>query len=216
MPFLFLCLSALPAPAQVNSGKDCAICHLDWVDSFRKPAAILLMDKPEKSQAAEPDMCLGCHDGSVADSRRLVWKEHSHRTGVTPSAGMTVPKDLPLEDGKLTCRTCHSAHNAGMTGSLKEAFFLRTGNETGQLCKSCHQDKAKGPAAGSHPLVRVPGPASTRISSSARPATAPTAAGKTICCSWPMTPASSARPATSRCGRQCGIQIPHTPTPRAR
>ncbi|MFI5379813.1 MAG: cytochrome c3 family protein [Tepidisphaerales bacterium] len=158
MPLSFLLLFTLPALAQVNSGKDCAMCHLDWVDSFKRPTGIFLMDKPEKSQAAEADMCLGCHDGSVADSRRLVWKDHSHQTGVAPPAGMTVPKDLPLENGKLVCRTCHSAHNAGQSGSLKGAFFIRTGNEQGQLCKACHQDKSKGPAGGSHPLVQMKTP----------------------------------------------------------
>ncbi len=159
-----LCLLSLSALAQGNSGKDCAMCHLDWVDSFKRNTGVFLMDKPEKSQAAEEIMCLGCHDGSVADSRRLVWKEHGHRTGVAPSAGMTVPRELPLEDGKLVCRTCHSAHNAGQSSSLKGAFFLRVGNEQSQLCKSCHADKSKGPAEGSHPLaqMKTPLPASLK------------------------------------------------------
>lgn len=143
------------AQLQPNSGRDCAVCHLEWVDSFNLPRSITLMDKPAKPQAAESDMCLGCHDGSVADSRREVWLEHSHKTNVTPSAGMTVPQELPLEDGKLACRTCHSAHAADGSVNFQDIVFLRVKNDTGQLCKSCHTDKNQGPEAGSHPLTHL-------------------------------------------------------------
>ena len=49
-------------------------------------------------------MCLGCHDGSVGDSRRTVWVEHGHLRGITPPDGMTVPKDLPLVDGTIVLK----------------------------------------------------------------------------------------------------------------
>ena len=138
-----------------NSGKDCAVCHLEWVESFKQPRPTLLMPPPEKSMAADADMCLSCHDGSVTDSRRQVWLDHGHKTGVTPSAGMTVPAHLPLQDGKLACRTCHTAHTAGAGTTLRDAVFLRVKNDTGQLCKSCHTDKSTGPESGSHPLAKL-------------------------------------------------------------
>lgn len=139
---------------QANTGKDCAVCHLEWVTSFQQPRAINLMPEPEKPVVAASETCLGCHDGSVDDSRRMVWHDHGHRTGVAPSAGMNVPANLPLEDGKIACRTCHNAHAAGGGAgeSLKDVFFLRMPNTEGQLCRACHTGQSGGPEKGSHPL----------------------------------------------------------------
>jgi len=147
-----LCASASAQLSPPDSGKDCAVCHLEWTEGFNRITGILLLDAPPKPAAAESDTCLGCHDGSVADSRRLVWLDHGHKTGVTPSAGMKVPDQLPLEDGKLACRTCHTAHAADSRATLKDAVFLRIKNDTGQLCNSCHADKTEGPERGTHPL----------------------------------------------------------------
>ncbi|MGE5611434.1 MAG: cytochrome c3 family protein [Bacillota bacterium] len=157
-----LCLTPSLARAQLsqnlqpNSGKDCAVCHLEWAESFDRPGAILLIDRPEKPAVANSETCLGCHDGSVADSRLRVWHDHGHKTGITPSGGMKVPEQLPLEDGKLACRTCHTAHSAPSGGTLKDLVFLRMRNDQGQLCTACHADQAKGPDAGSHPLGKMP------------------------------------------------------------
>lgn len=141
---------------QPDSGRDCAACHLEWAESFKQPGARLLVNRPDKPVVAESEMCLSCHDGSVADSRREVWLEHSHKTGLAPSTGMTVPQQLPLEDGKLACRTCHTAHAAGVSGTLKDAVFLRMKNDEGQLCKACHAEQAQGPELGNHPLTKLP------------------------------------------------------------
>jgi predicted CXXCH cytochrome family protein len=138
-----------------NAGKDCAVCHLEWVSSFKESAGIVLLEAPQKPLVAESDTCLGCHDGSVSDSRRQVWLEHGHRTGIEPVKGMKVPSELPLDSGKLACRTCHTAHVAGFNESLKDAVFLRVRNEQDQLCKTCHADKTGGADVGSHPLVAM-------------------------------------------------------------
>jgi hypothetical protein len=58
----------------IESRRDCATCHLEWSTEFEQPQAPLLIDKPAKPQAAQEDTCLGCHDGSVGDSRRMVWR----------------------------------------------------------------------------------------------------------------------------------------------
>src|SRR5581483_12072543 len=71
------------------------------------------------------------------------------------SAGTKVPSELPLDDGRVSCRTCHTAHVAGFNESLKDAVFLRIHNENDQLCKACHQDKSQGPALGSHTLAQM-------------------------------------------------------------
>ena len=131
--FLFL-VCAWPACAQLgntppNTGGNCSVCHIEWMDSFKEPAGALLIDPPGKAVVADSDSCLGCHDGSVADSRRMVWLEHGHRTGIVPPAGMKVPAEFPLDKGKLACRTCHTAHVAGFTESPKDAIFLRMRNE---------------------------------------------------------------------------------------
>src|SRR5690349_4619940 len=135
-----------------RTGRDCTVCHVEWIESFKQPDTVLLIDPAGKSVVSESDSCLDCHDGSIADSRRQVWVEHSHSVGVAPSAGMVVPKDFPLEEGKLACRTCHTAHANGFNESLKDAVFLRAHNEQDQLCKACHVDKAPGTKLGSHEL----------------------------------------------------------------
>jgi predicted CXXCH cytochrome family protein len=145
------------ANLQPDSGRDCAVCHVEWVDSFALPRAVTLMPKPDKPLVAEPETCLGCHDGSVDDARRKVWLEHGHKTGIAPPAGMKVPQELPLENGQLACRTCHTAHAAAGGGpvNFQDIVFLRLKNDAGQLCKSCHTDKTQGPEAGSHPLGKL-------------------------------------------------------------
>jgi predicted CXXCH cytochrome family protein len=130
---------------------------LDWAEPFDRPAAKLLIDRPTKPQAADPDACLGCHDGSVADSRRSVWVEHGHRVGQKPTDKVTVPADMPLEDGKMTCRTCHSAHAPGRgVPDFTNIVFVRMPKGGGELCAQCHPQKAEPPEKGTHPLGAMP------------------------------------------------------------
>lgn len=157
-PLVFLLTVLLAATAfgqAANTGRDCALCHLDWTEGFNKPQAILLVERPAKSTAAEARSCLGCHDGSVADSRCQVWLQPGHKAGAVPPASMKVPPELPLDDGKITCRTCHTAHATGGSGSLADTVFLRMKNDRGQLCNACHPVQAAGPKAGSHPLTKM-------------------------------------------------------------
>jgi predicted CXXCH cytochrome family protein len=137
-----------------ESQRDCAVCHLEWTTDFDRPGAVLLMDKPAISMASRETTCLGCHDGSVRDSRRKVWQEQSHKTGVTPPPTMQIPTALPLEDGKIACRTCHTAHNVPGAPNLSNTFFLRVQNDQSQLCRTCHTDKTATAMRSSHPLGR--------------------------------------------------------------
>ncbi|MFI5378379.1 MAG: cytochrome c3 family protein [Tepidisphaerales bacterium] len=157
---VFICDFCGTARAQlgdtpVDTGQNCSVCHLEWADSFKQPGGILLIDTPNKAVVADAETCLGCHDGSVADSRRTVWLQHGHRVGIVPAKGMVVPRELPLDNGKLACRTCHTAHVAGFKEPPKDAIFLRMRNNQDQLCKTCHADKTKGPEAGSHSLAEM-------------------------------------------------------------
>ena len=112
----------------------CAACHLEWMEPFASGGSSPLMarpvGKPEEPLAARPEMCLSCHDGSVADSRRRVWLDHGHRVGMQPPASITVPASLPLVGGKLACRTCHSAHGPGgmQSADINRTVFLRMPN----------------------------------------------------------------------------------------
>jgi predicted CXXCH cytochrome family protein len=141
----------------------CTVCHLEWLAPFVRGESTALMALPQASPespiASRPEMCLSCHDGSVVDSRRRVWLEHGHRTGVAPPPGMHVPSFLPLVNGKIVCRTCHSAHASGQpSGDMATAVFLRVPNRASELCVSCHADKAGGRQAGMHPTGGMPWP----------------------------------------------------------
>lgn len=103
---------------QPNSARQCAVCHLKWVDQLASRHTYTLIDAPAQAVVADEDTCLGCHDGSVGDSRCCVWSQHGHQTGIAPPDDMIIPDTLPLDDGKLSCRTCHTAH-AGMAGSRR-------------------------------------------------------------------------------------------------
>lgn len=146
------------AIAQQAGARDCALCHTSWVESFKKPNAVLLMPKPPDAQVASQENCLGCHDGAVDDSRRRVWVEHGHRTGVAPPADMNVPGQLPLVDGAIDCRTCHSAHAGLGPETLANTIFVRVPNDRSQLCTMCHTQSLEGPQHGEHPLGRMPHP----------------------------------------------------------
>lgn len=143
----------------------CTICHVEWLPAFAHEGRTTIMSLPEHGPddpvVSQNDMCLSCHDGSVADSRRQVWREHGHQTGMVPPAGMQVPDYLPLVGGQIACRTCHSAHAGGAQvpgQNLADVFFVRAERGTGELCKSCHGDKAMGPQAGAHPVGGMPWP----------------------------------------------------------
>lgn len=146
--------SGQSAPSQANSARACATCHLQWATAFGDPNAVLLIDKPIKAIVAQEAVCLGCHDGSVGDSRRRVWLEHGHRTGIKPIEGMEVPKSLPLTDGAIDCRTCHTAHG-GPGDTIETIIFSRIPNESSQLCMACHKN-ASGDTH--HPLAKMDQP----------------------------------------------------------
>lgn len=147
-----------PSAAQAQA---CTVCHLEWMPFSEKGRANQLIDRPistaRQPWVSQADTCLSCHDASVVDSRRKVWQEHGHRTGVSPPGSMQVPDDLPLVDGRVECRTCHSAHASGQPqGDMRAAIFLRRPNAAGELCVACHADKVRGPEFGTHPVGGMP------------------------------------------------------------
>ncbi len=156
--FLLLLASAAvvaaPSEQQPNASKECAMCHLRWVDDFDgSHAKDYLLDFTEKKVVAEEMMCYSCHDGSIMDSRLRVWETSRHKEGTTPSGKITVPETFPLnEQGQLTCATCHSAHGVDSTTDMGSTIFLRVPNVNSSMCRQCHSDKDDGVAAGKHPV----------------------------------------------------------------
>lgn len=141
--------------------KTCTACHMEWMQPLveGRPTEIAPVppSTPDEPFVAQSRNCLSCHDGSVADSRRRVWIEHGHRLDEPPPPWMNVADHLPLVDGKIACRTCHSAHaRAGSGNELKDAVFLRTDASPSQLCTSCHTGMETGVAGGMHPLGAMP------------------------------------------------------------
>ncbi|MFQ5804971.1 MAG: cytochrome c3 family protein [Phycisphaerae bacterium] len=139
----------------------CTACHAEWLEPLARGESTPVMSPPETTRehpaVTRPRTCLSCHDGSVVDSRRRVWLEHGHRSGITPPASMTVPEHLPLAGGAIVCRTCHSAHTRGGSGDvLKDTVFLRVEHDPAELCTACHAEYGRGRGAGMHPLGDMP------------------------------------------------------------
>lgn len=150
----------LHPPFVPDQPQSCTVCHIEWLQP-PAPASATALIKPSPDDAIEPavsrpDMCLSCHDGSVADSRRLVWQEHGHRSGVEPPESMKVPADLPLVNGRISCRTCHSAHPSGETDDMATAVSLRRANSGNELCGACHVEMTGRPSARVHPVEGMP------------------------------------------------------------
>jgi sugar lactone lactonase YvrE len=132
-------------PILDSKPKDCTTCHLELMPMLAQglPTAIAAVppthtDQPPASREAA---CFSCHDGSVEDSRRPVWLEHGHSSDVLPPEGMEIDPAIPLVDGRLACRSCHTAHSQGGSGrSCAEAVFLRVGEQPMELCLACHGD----------------------------------------------------------------------------
>ncbi len=144
-------------PRNPSSAKECAICHYRWVDTFfldgRSTALAPLQTDQVEGTA---DMCFSCHDGSVMDSRWAFEKEHGHRIGVPPPAGINLPEILPLDtNGNLRCVTCHSPHSIPSVLSESTSTFLRINNTNSAMCLICHPIMAGNVAGANHPIGQV-------------------------------------------------------------
>lgn len=144
----------------VPPARACTICHVDWLPPFAQGRDSSLAARPaagDEPVASRSEICLSCHDGTVADSRHRVWAEHGHQTGVVPPRDMSVPAHLPLASGTIACRTCHSAHDGNVPqDDFRRAIALRMPNQASELCATCHADKTRGSRFGTHPTGGLP------------------------------------------------------------
>lgn len=159
-------VSAAPE-RQTNQPRTCTACHVEWLSPLVEGKATAIFAPPPNPPAhpavSRSENCLSCHDGTIVDSRRAVWIEHGHPRGTKPGDDVSVPARLPLVDGGIECRTCHSAHTRGGAGeTIATAVFLRVDSEPVELCLSCHSAQAAA-GAGNHGLSRIDPPLSATL-----------------------------------------------------
>jgi predicted CXXCH cytochrome family protein len=162
------CVAPALAARDVGPQRECATCHIMWLEDFKRPDVVPLVayePKPvtasgRQDVASTERMCFSCHDGFMLDSR-MQWRnrEHAHPVGVKPSDKVRIPTSagkviFPLnDDGRIYCGTCHTAHGVDWD-QAQSPVFLRVKNVESSLCLGCHLDRSTGPAEGNHPVFR--------------------------------------------------------------
>ena len=124
-PVILSLLIVASAPVYGLSGRShefsdskCVLCHYD------------VKNDPKDIKPTVTLSCRACH--VKLDQKR------SHPSDVYPS--MTVPQDMPLTDGKLTCLTCHYVHRRDNTLlSSEKDSFLRRQVKGIFFCTLCHK-----------------------------------------------------------------------------
>ena len=177
-PHMFVVLAAcmlLPAfsPAsfaalEKSSKKECALCHVMWLDVFRtdketlikwQPGNVLMKDT--QGIVSSEEICYSCHDGYVADARYTVWKYNNHPVFKKPSKDIKMPAALTLSNkDEMYCGTCHSPHSGRKAApglSPEETIpgplsFLRLPNVDSGLCEACHVNEADFKRTNGHPV----------------------------------------------------------------
>jgi predicted CXXCH cytochrome family protein len=175
---MFVALSAImfiPAFGQTafaalekSSKKECALCHVMWLDVFRthketlikwQPGHVLMKDT--QGIVSSEEICYSCHDGYVADSRYTVWKYNNHPIFKKPSKNIKIPAALTLSNkDEIYCGTCHSPHSGREVppGSSPEETipgplsFLKLPNVDSGLCEACHVNEAHFKRSNGHPV----------------------------------------------------------------
>ena len=164
--FVILTVFSIPsaAPAlEMSSKRDCAVCHIMWLNDFRtdketlikwQPGNVLMKDT--QGVVSSEEICYSCHDGYVMDSRHVVWKNKQHKTSVKPSNKVTIPSTLPLSNkDEIYCGTCHTPHASGPVsgaGFSAPIIFMREKNIDSNLCEMCHKNETAFKRTNSHPL----------------------------------------------------------------
>lgn len=103
-------------PHEFSSG-DCKMCHFDE------------KNKPMNIKTSTTSACENCHLN--------LEKMQSHPTDIPPT--VSIPKDMPLLDGRLTCITCHYVHPKKKKEFVKRYSFLRRNVRGSLFCGICHE-----------------------------------------------------------------------------
>ena len=106
--------------------ENCSLCHIRE-SVFFDPS---FLPAEEKISFDEERICGSCHNGSVQDSRAVLWKGAQH------------PALAAGKGGGRTCTACHSPHVKGGWGVLAgSGVSLRRGGSA--VCAGCHPDHAE-------------------------------------------------------------------------
>ena len=128
--FLALLLEGSGASRPTFDQENCSLCHIRE-SVFFDPS---FLSSEEKKTFDEERVCGSCHNGSVQDSRAVLWKGAQH------------PALSPGKGGERTCTACHSPHVKGGWGVLAgSGVSLRKGGSA--VCAGCHPDHAVKPGA---------------------------------------------------------------------
>jgi hypothetical protein len=118
--------------------------------------AYTLTDEPHSFTDEE---CYNCHFYPGGDPTRLtapvailckschlkIVKGATHPFNVVPLMA-TVPSDLPLTNGKVTCNTCHNIHSEfTIVFGIKSYFLRRQVSDVKDFCIACHADNLERP-----------------------------------------------------------------------
>ncbi len=101
---------------------ECAICHHD------------VQNKPDSIKPAVTLACNICHS--------KVKEKQSHPVDIYPT--LSIPADMPLVEGRLTCITCHYVHPNENMDFIDNKYILRRLTKGMYFCITCHEvDKDK-------------------------------------------------------------------------
>ncbi len=120
--FIVVTVYSLSGSPHKFSDDKCVLCHFDEKND---PMNL----KPEVT-----DGCKTCHP--ELDEAK------SHPTDLYPS--LSIPKDMPLIEGRLTCVTCHFVHPKEDKYPGDENYFLRRQVKGIFFCNVCHKLDEKG------------------------------------------------------------------------
>lgn len=92
-----------------------------------------------------PQLCQSCHDGRHAS-------REAHPVNIVPSVAITmkIPSDFPLDNGKLTCSTCHDVTwrcSTVQPATMSGRGYLRGAPSSDSLdfCFNCHRQESYRP-----------------------------------------------------------------------
>lgn len=113
-----------------------AVLGLAWITTHAALAITPAAHVARSAPVAHPSVggmssdCASCHQFD---------RGMSHPVNIRPS--MAVPASLPLENGLITCMTCHAPDSDH--GAAKSAVGVRPGDSAASHCMQCH--KAESP-----------------------------------------------------------------------
>jgi len=146
---------------EVSSKRECAVCHVMWLDDFKTEEETLIpwvgtnvLMKTTYGVVSSEDVCYSCHDGYILDSR-WVWTGEKHTVYKKPKDVKFDEKKFPLSvKDEIYCGTCHTIHAGPSEEIISYKVFLRMDNRNSEMCRACHKEYDEGPKKGYHTILK--------------------------------------------------------------